>query len=44
MIATVLQPFVWDYLGEPVLEEAFIHLAILIINQTLSASSIYYDP
>jgi len=41
---TVLQPFVRDYLGEPVPEETFTHSPILIIIQPLSASSIYYDP
>jgi len=29
---TILQPFVWDYPGEPVLEETFAHSPILVIN------------
>jgi len=43
---TVSQPFVRDYPGEPVPEETFmIHPpTILIIIQSLSASSIYHDP
>jgi len=41
---TILWPFVWDYLGEPVPEETFTHSPILIIIQHLSASFIYYDP
>jgi len=41
----VLQPFVWDYPGETVLEKKIHSLtSILIINQPLSASSIYSDP
>jgi len=34
---TFLQPFVWDYLGEPVPEETFTHPTSLIIIQSLSA-------
>ena len=42
---TVLWPFVRDYLGEPVPEETLTHPpTILIIIQSLSASSIYHDP
>jgi len=41
----VLQPFVRDYPGEPVPEETLTHPpTILIIIQSLSASSIYHDP
>jgi len=41
----VLQPFVRDYPSEPVQEEKNTHpTTILIIIQSLSASSIYYDP
>jgi len=38
---TTLSP---DYLGEPVPEETFTHSHIVIIIQSLSVSSIYYDP
>jgi len=41
---TVLRPFFQDYPGEPVPEETFNHSPILIIIQSLSSSSIYYDP
>ena len=40
----VLQQFVRDHPGEPVPEETFTHPPILIISQTSSASSMYYDP
>jgi len=40
---TVLQPFFRDYPGEPVPEETQ-PPTILIIIQSLSASSIYHDP
>ena len=36
--------FVWDNLGEPVPEETFTHIPIVVTNHPLSASSIYYDP
>ena len=36
---TVLQPFVWDYPGEPVPKETF---TIQIVNHPLSSSTIYY--
>jgi len=39
----VLLQFVRDHPGESVPEETFTHPPILIISQTLSASSIYYD-
>jgi len=39
----VLRPFVRDYPGEPVPEETH-PTTILIIIQSLSASSIYHDP
>jgi len=39
----VLRPFVRDYPGEPVPEETH-PPTILIIIQSLSASSIYHDP
>jgi len=41
---TVLRPFVRDYPGEQVPEETLTHPpTILIIVQSLSASSIYHD-
>jgi len=40
----VLQPFVRDYQGELVPEKNIHPSTILIIIQTLSASSIYYNP
>jgi len=41
----VLQPFVRDYLGEPVpVKNIHPLISILMINHILSASSIYYDP
>jgi len=43
-IIIVLLPFVRDYPGEPEPEETFTHSPVLIIIQSLSASSIYHDP
>jgi len=39
----ILQPFVWDYPGEPVSEETFTHSHLSWLS-TILASSIYYDP
>ena len=41
---TVLQPFVWDYPGEPVPEETFIHSYPPAHQPSSSASSIYHKP
>jgi len=41
---TVLRPFVRDYQGEPLPEKNTHPPTILIIMQSLSASSIYHDP
>jgi len=42
---TVLRPFVRNYSGEPVPEETLTYPpTVLLIIQSLSASSIYHDP